>query len=72
MRGSLVHDALYRLIRQELLPSRLREKADQILYDICREDGMSKHWAEYVYNAARVFGGSTVKPRAGGKTIKAP
>ena len=72
MRGSLVHDAIYQLIRERLLVGRLRKKADQILYDICREDGMSKLRAEYVYNAVRVFGGSAVKPRAGGKTIKAP
>jgi len=41
MRGSLVHDALYQLMRLGLLSEDLRESAaDQLLHDICEEDGM--------------------------------
>ena len=74
MRGSLVHDALYQLIRERLLPSRLRKDADQILYDICREDGMSVLRAEYVYHAVRAFGASSARPPKSSKKviIKAP
>ena len=40
MRGSAVHDALYKLIRQELLPPEVKELADDIFECICVGDGM--------------------------------
>lgn len=43
MRGSLVHDALYQLMREELIPLSCRGMADDLLYQICLEDGMW-HW----------------------------
>lgn len=74
MRGSLVHDALYQLMRERLLSGRMRKAADEILYDLCREDGMSAVRAEYVYHAVRAFGGSSARPsrRAQRSTKKAP
>ena len=63
MRGSLVHDALYQLIREGHLPKSTREKCDKILIEICKEDGMSWLRRKYVYKAVRKFGGSAVKPR---------
>lgn len=63
MRGSLVHDALYQLIREQKIPKTLRKRADQMLRDICLEDGMSSIRAEYVYTAVRAFGGRAIKPR---------
>lgn len=59
MRASLVHDALYQLIRMEVLPVALREDADAILHRICREDGMSRFRAWYCWKAVRRFGGSS-------------
>jgi len=56
MRGSLVHDALYQLIRTGYLPLICRQKADDMLKKICLEDGMSKLRAWYVYQAIRKFG----------------
>lgn len=41
MRGSLVHDALYQLIRLGLLPESFRLRADEEAYKIWREDGMN-------------------------------
>lgn len=41
LRGSLVHDALYQLMRMELLGQECRQDADDIAYGIWREDGMS-------------------------------
>lgn len=56
MRGSLVHDALYQLMRLGLLPESYRGKADQLLHDICVEDGMGEFraslWQEAVNNFA--------------------
>jgi hypothetical protein len=43
IRGSLVHDALYQLMRMQLLPQSCRGKADDILFCLCEEDGMW-HW----------------------------
>lgn len=62
MRGSLVHDALYQLIRMEVLPSSLRAHADRLLREMCREDGMEWFRAWYVWLAIRLFGGSSAKP----------
>ena len=43
MRGSLVHDALYQLMRERKLDYlEHREYADNLLKKICLEDGMSK------------------------------
>lgn len=64
LRGSLVHDALYQLIRQKHLPEEYRSRADQILYEICLQDGMSGFRALYVYKAVQLFGASSAKPTA--------
>lgn len=55
MRGSLVHDALYQLMRYGLLDQALRKAADDELYRICLEDGMGKLRAWYVYKSVRLF-----------------
>lgn len=61
MRGSLVHDALYQLIRLKMIPYECKTQADMLLRDICREDGMSKFRSWYVYLAVKYFGGSAAK-----------
>ncbi len=57
MRGSLVHDALYQLMRWGYLPESCRRKADRILRLICREDGMSWVRAWWVYLGVRIGAG---------------
>jgi hypothetical protein len=42
IRGSLVHDTLYQLMRQELLLQKYRINADILLRQICIEDHMVK------------------------------
>jgi len=67
MRGSLVHDALYQLIREGYLTDTDgadRLLADELLRAICREDGMSKLRAWYVFHAVRRFGGAAVAREA--------
>lgn len=56
MRGSLVHDALYQLIGEGMIPLAAREAADNELRRICLEDGMSSVRAWWVYQAVRLFG----------------
>ena len=56
MRGSLVHDALYQLIGDGLLPMSSRSAADAELRRICLEDGMYALRALWVYQAVKLFG----------------
>ena len=61
MRGSLVHDGLYQIIRNGCLPEDpWRLIADDALKRICLEDGMSSLRAWYVYKSVRGFGGAAV------------
>lgn len=63
-RGSLVHDALYQLIREGLLDSPGdRASADAVLRDICLFDGMPLLRALWVWFAVRVFAGGATRPR---------
>jgi len=48
MRGSLVHDALYQLMRQNLLPHTCRPAADDMLFNLCVEDGMFR-WRAWLW-----------------------
>lgn len=61
MRGSVVHDALYQLMRQGLLDKKYRKAADMALRRICIKNGMGKLRAAWVYMAVRTFGGFTLK-----------
>ena len=61
MRGSLVHDSLYQLMREGHLPTSCREQADLELWRICREDGMCWPRAWWVYRAVRIFGARRAK-----------
>lgn len=70
MRGSLVHDVLYQAIRLGLLPVECKEIADNILYRLCREDGMSWLRAQWVLRAVRKFGGSSCEPGTDDDDIK--
>ena len=64
MRGSLIHDALYQLMRLSMLDStKHRKQADIILRKICRKDGMMRFRAWYVYRSVRLFGAKSARPR---------
>lgn len=59
MRGSLIHDALYKLIRKGYLPQHYKNVADLILKDICLEDDMWPIRAWWVYKGVTYFGKSS-------------
>ena len=69
MQASLVHDALYQLIRMELLDKKWRAQADRELLRICKEQGMSWWRAKYVYEAVRLGGASAADPENKKKVI---
>ena len=72
MRGSLVHDALYQLMRMELITRLNKNVADRLLQSICKEDGMSTFRAWLVYSAVKKFGNPSTNPKNRKKIITAP
>ena len=73
MRGSLVHDALYQMIRRKFLPmDPCRNQADRELQRICIQDGMNRFRAWYVYQAVDKFGHFGLKKDFGKDLISAP
>jgi hypothetical protein len=72
MRGSLVHDALYQLIRLGHLDADQKDVADRLLREMCIEDGMSSIRAWWVYNAVRKFGGAATMPSGEAEIQAAP
>ncbi len=73
MRASLIHDALYQLMRNDKLKSRTHRKAaDQKFKDICKADGVSNFWASVYYKALRKFGKPAASPRNKKVVVRAP
>lgn len=62
MRGSVLHDALYQLMRLGPLETEYREHADNLLRDICVADGMVKLRGWYVHKPVRWFGAKNAAP----------
>ena len=72
MRGSLVHDALYQLLRNEYLPEHLRDHVDKVFRDICIEDGVPT-WRAYMwYYGLRLGGAAAASPEQKKVTLYAP
>lgn len=64
MRASLIHDALYQLIRMGKLPPSHRKDADKLLYKICLEDGMWKWRACFWLRAVKKYAGYAAEPNS--------
>jgi len=62
MEGSLVHDALYQLMRMGLLLQSHRAYADKLLVDITSSKGMSKCRCSWVYKGVREAAGFAASP----------
>jgi len=73
MRGSLVHDALYQLMRDgELDKETDRQPADKLLQVMCKEDGMCSLRAWLVYQGVRKFGDPAADPTNKKPIVMAP
>lgn len=73
MRGSLVHDALYQLMREgHLDPAAFRAPADDLLRALCREDGMSAPRAWWVHLGVRWFADPAADPAQDRPARRAP
>lgn len=72
IRGSLVHDALYQLMRELGLSPTWREAADDLLRDLCIEDGLHPAMAGIVHAAVRAFGGAHIDPASARPVLVAP
>ncbi len=73
MRGSLVHDALYQLMREdELENTHHREPADRLLQEMCKQDGMSALRAWWVYQGLRFGGDPAADPANKKPVVRAP
>lgn len=73
MRGSLVHDGLYQLMRENHLNHLVyRKLADKELRRICIEDGMWHFRAATIYLAVRIFGNYYADPSSNHAPETAP
>lgn len=73
MRGSLVHDALYQLMRNKHLNfKRDRDPADRLLQKMCKADGMTKARAWWVYKGLALAGKAAARPENKKDEIIAP
>ena len=72
MRGAFVHDALYQLMRMKLLPPDWKEYADDLLKELCLEDGMYSWRAAYVHYGVDRAAGFAINPKNLKEIIVAP
>ncbi len=73
MRASLVHDALYQLMRQRKLTAKAhKKKADKIFKRMCIEDGVSRAVAHTYYLVLKALGKPSTDPKNKRKVLSAP
>ena len=72
MRGSLVHDAICQLIREEHLPRSVMPQGNALLKRICLEDGMCKIRAWWVHRGVNDFGDFAGDPKNKKAVLTAP
>ena len=73
MRASLVHDALYQLMRIKELNTRTHRKTADIQFmEICKADGVSSRTANLWYRGLRRFGKPAASPENKKNIVRAP
>lgn len=68
---SLIHDALYQLMREEHLPLSMRKQVDGVFYHLLRDRGVAWWEAQLAYWAVRIGGNYCIRKR-GPQTKEAP
>ncbi len=73
LRASLVHDALYQLMRKEKISAeKYKDEADKIFRKICEKDGVPSALAKIYYNVLKKVGKYATEPKNAKKIKKAP
>lgn len=73
MRASLVHDALYQLMRHRRLTAKAhKDKADRLFKKLCKQDGMPGSVAEAYYLGLKLGGKPNTRPENKKRVLKAP
>ena len=73
MRASLVHDALYQLMRHKELSARThKDKADRLFKKMCIEDGIPRVTAHIYYLGLKLGGKPATDPKNKKKVKRAP
>ena len=72
MRGSLVHDVGYQLLREGCLAQSYREPIDNLMRSICLEDGTLHAYAEAIYLGVQLGAGPAADPANDRPVIEAP
>jgi hypothetical protein len=73
MRASIVHDALYQLMRHKKISAKAyKDKADKIFKNICIKDGISKKIALAYYYGLKLGGKPSTDPKNKKKIHRAP
>lgn len=72
VRGAVFHDALYELMRLELLDQKWRGPADDLIRELLLEDGMWEFRAWYWYKGLRIADGKAALPKNRKKIFEAP
>lgn len=61
--ASIVHDALYALIREGKIPVKYRKWADDVMWAINRHHGMWRVRCFWTWAGVRLFGGSAIRKK---------
>ena len=72
LRGSMIHDAGYQILRAGLMPQSSRKDWDALYEKCCIEDGMSKIRAWVHFKALRAFGWRAADPSSENPILTAP
>ncbi|MBL4587048.1 MAG: DUF1353 domain-containing protein [Flavobacteriales bacterium] len=72
MRASLVHDAFYQLLRNEILEPEQRDVTDLLFKQMCKEDGVWSWIAHLYYLGLRKFGDFAADPANKREEMRAP
>ena len=73
LRASLVHDALYQLMRlRQLSVKDHRDRADKLFKKMCREDGVPSAVAKAYYEALKLLGKPSADPKNAKVVLRAP